>query len=659
MTKRIVGVFVLLSSVAFAQMTELQMYAAQCDAAIGATVPGFDCDTQGIEIPPGNLTPAGAPFGPGVFCDFPARLNEIKMCDPGSRIIRLVSTPLVDIVALCRKKGQNAGFYGDIAAIQTNKITGATCFYQVGPGPSLTHVVAAPSAPTSAWAQPSAPVMQSCHQCHDNGPFIRTPFLTQAAVANSQHALPGSSLTPGNPSLGYHTTQPYWFVGDKFAAIRFTSVNASNGCTTCHRMSANKTSLGSAQDLGIRSVAMTEAQKNPISSGSPLWMTPGLTSFSSQNATFAANVASCGFNATSALNNGTVFPKTSTCSVTERGPWESLGGVLISPPASAASPLSGDVDTVARGTDNAIYTKTALGPVLFPPTPTNQTALNFTPVGFVNHGKPAGLNVISDPIIVSNFTWSTGQSQADIFVVAQGGAVFNKRRASGSWQPWVSLGGGALSNPAAVSWTDAAGVERLDVIVRGTNNVPYHSRKTATGFTPWAPMGGATYHSPTVVAGPNTSMKAFIRGTDNTLYSNTWSDASGWAGWVGWGGGITSAPVAVHQNGDVSVVVRDTNEQVYRLHNFQWQFLGGKIEGEPSAAYFANGKLVVVARSKDATTMNQLIKATIPAAGPATWIPFGGNLTAPPVAVNRLEELLLFGRSKSDGDALVWSRRQP
>src|SRR5690242_14835055 len=51
---------------------ELAAYAASCDSIMGstATVPAFNCDTQGIDIP---VTFNGAPFDPSVNaqCDAP------------------------------------------------------------------------------------------------------------------------------------------------------------------------------------------------------------------------------------------------------------------------------------------------------------------------------------------------------------------------------------------------------------------------------------------------------------------------------------------------------------------------------------------------------------------------------------------------------------
>ena len=100
----------------------LQDYGQQCDAAIGVSVPDFDCDA-GTEVPgQGNI------FGAGSKCNQPNRLNQV--CDPSSRFHVLTRTADVFTVAHCRKENGPAGDYGDIAVIQYNRKNGATCFYQ-------------------------------------------------------------------------------------------------------------------------------------------------------------------------------------------------------------------------------------------------------------------------------------------------------------------------------------------------------------------------------------------------------------------------------------------------------------------------------------------------------------------------------------------------
>ena len=108
-----------------ASADELQDFAAQCDKAIGVSVPDFDCDA-GTEVPgQGNVFSGNQP---GATCDEPNRLN--KQCDPGSRFQVLINSDIAYVVAHCRKEGGDPGMYGDIAVIQYSRKNGATCFYQ-------------------------------------------------------------------------------------------------------------------------------------------------------------------------------------------------------------------------------------------------------------------------------------------------------------------------------------------------------------------------------------------------------------------------------------------------------------------------------------------------------------------------------------------------
>jgi len=85
----------------------LPQYAAKCDAAIGVTVPDFDCDA-GTLVPTTHLA--------GGRCDRPNRLNGV--CDPGSRFQVLTRTADAYVVAHCRKKGLGARRYGVCPALR-------------------------------------------------------------------------------------------------------------------------------------------------------------------------------------------------------------------------------------------------------------------------------------------------------------------------------------------------------------------------------------------------------------------------------------------------------------------------------------------------------------------------------------------------------------
>ncbi|WP_147451940.1 hypothetical protein [Corallococcus sp. CA041A] len=275
----------------------LEQYAAKCDAAIGATVPDFNCEL-GTIVPTTNHVNGK--------CDRPNRLNQ--QCDPGSRFQVLKDTADVSIVAHCRKQGNAANYYGDIAVIQTNKKNGATCFYQAL-GTLYGADVKAPSKGTGAWSwkTPADTASIRCVRCHDNGALVRSPYLTQVTGANK---------LPGAGDYGFNRDQPYRFIGADFATWKAYKVEvAGNVCLGCHRMGTNNQlgyDDGVALDLGIRATATSEVAKNPHSPASPIWMTPGSTYYSADNAAAAAAIRACALR-----RNEVPLPNTNACRITQ------------------------------------------------------------------------------------------------------------------------------------------------------------------------------------------------------------------------------------------------------------------------------------------------------------------------------------------------------
>ena len=274
-------IFIMLANVVMGET--LEIYAQKCDAEMGGvTVTDFNCDS-GAEVPMTNFNPATG------SCDEPNRLNEV--CDPGSRFQVLANTPNVHIVAHCRKKGLGAGRFGDIAVIQYNRTTGATCFYQaLG---DLPGEVKAPSKGIGAfWHTPEKTAAIQCVHCHDNGPIIRSPYLAQ--LKTGPNALPGATDTTFNSK-----NQPYRFVGEDFATWKVYRVEVDNNlCISCHRLGVSNLSSGvrgTAIDFAVRATgpAGTEPHKNPLSASSPIWMPPSHVFFDQNNANAAKQIHDC------------------------------------------------------------------------------------------------------------------------------------------------------------------------------------------------------------------------------------------------------------------------------------------------------------------------------------------------------------------------------
>jgi hypothetical protein len=311
-----------------AQAETLESYAQKCDAAIGVTVPDFVCD-DGAPVP---TTDDGVPVSTipaDGKCDRPNVLNS--ECDPGSVFTTLRDDGNAIVVAHCRKQNvpntsqrNAAGKFGDIAVIQHNKSNGATCFYQAlqnsstSPGP-LDGRVKAPSKGLSAytWLPPADTARIGCGGCHDNGPIVRSPYLTQLATT------PGAKFKlPGSGDVSFNSGQPYYFVGDDFASWKTYKVEVQgNLCIGCHTMGVNniRPGNGTSLDLGIRATNLTQAAKNPHSPTSPIWMTidrrtlPLNQQHSTGNASAALEIKNCAMRF-----RENPLPNSASCRITER-----------------------------------------------------------------------------------------------------------------------------------------------------------------------------------------------------------------------------------------------------------------------------------------------------------------------------------------------------
>ena len=401
----------------------LEEYAQKCDQAIGVTVPDFDCDS-------GTLVPT-THFANGK-CDRPNVLN--RECDPGSRFQVLTNNADAYVVAHCRKRGLSAGHYHDIAVIQHNRNNGATCFYQaLGDHDGR---VKAPSKGTSAWPwyTPAATAAIGCAGCHDNGPLIRSPYLTQITGPNQ---LPGA----GDASFNYD--EPYFFVGEDFASWRAYKVEvAGNTCNICHRMGVNnvRPGLGTALDLGIRATAPSQAAKNPHSLDSPIWMLPGQITYLQASANAAQAIKDCASRLYEKL-----LPNSPSCKIT---PYASqyIGGTLQT--ASSWGPNRLDVF--------------GLHP--------NGDVLQLWWDGANWHWSNLGNGFAGDQFIGPITAASWGEGRYDVFGLGTNGDVLQLWFDGANWH-WSNLGNGFAGDQfigpiTAASW----GEGRYDVFGLGAND---------------------------------------------------------------------------------------------------------------------------------------------------------------------------------------------
>lgn len=290
----------------------LAQFAERCDKAMGGvSVPDFDCDAMTATEPLGQ--------GDGTKpCEAPNVLNS--ECDPGSHfqvLHRDLASDGIYVVAHCRRRavffGNDPGQYSDVAVIQYNAHTGATCYYQAlqrTEDEYLSHLAPAPKGgDTTYWKSPAETAGINCVKCHDTGPFIRSPYLAQLGQVWPYAGDPSHpSVPPADPKHNdlpgtlsgertgpWNKTMPYSFVGLNFQSWEAYSITntADSGCLGCHRMGTSRSvgvwnGIGTSKDLGIRATnADQRAANDPHPSAklkhgyytadvsSPIWMLPG------------------------------------------------------------------------------------------------------------------------------------------------------------------------------------------------------------------------------------------------------------------------------------------------------------------------------------------------------------------------------------------------
>ena len=249
----------------------LAEYALNCETHVGGTVPTFSClDGEIIPI-------KGPESGP---CENPQVLNG--ECWNFSRLGKLESgDPDVEIRFICRHYNRASGpddyIFNDVALIQKNMKTGATCFFQSPSGYRPRHdtrrIVAPRRGDTTIWQPPKITASQECVGCHDNRGFIKTPFVKGVS---GYHGIPSPVKT-----------QSYYFPGDSTDYWRVYEVKSSNqpACSGCHTLGMSNVDRGyrgSSRSMGLQASGLKRT--DGLKAGTPPWMP-----YSSESARAHAN----------------------------------------------------------------------------------------------------------------------------------------------------------------------------------------------------------------------------------------------------------------------------------------------------------------------------------------------------------------------------------
>lgn len=188
-------------------------------------------------------------LGEVASCHNPARFGGA--CSPGSRLGQLRHGDVM-VKWICRHNTFTPKFadplvaYDAVAVIAANVRTGATCFWNDDSGTiagndfpplDLTH---ASAAETALHAQHFAVSEGAgCIYCHDNDPFLYTPFLAGAGWQSGEYTDGpyGRVLMRGDPApIGY----------------RMLTAKGAESCLSCHRIATGRSCMSWVKDaMGV------------------------------------------------------------------------------------------------------------------------------------------------------------------------------------------------------------------------------------------------------------------------------------------------------------------------------------------------------------------------------------------------------------------------
>ncbi|MEH6632928.1 MAG: hypothetical protein V7776_19085 [Halopseudomonas aestusnigri] len=249
-------------------------YGNMCAEAI-RELPAFSCQT-GTLIPitiDGGQTPQS--YTPHMDCDRPSLLplgpDSDGQCIPYSRVLDL-SVGDAQVAALCRQKKirtASSVYYDEIDIVAHNAKDGSTCWFQASgknglpldgslvPSPMKTAKAKDYKEAKAIWNTPAETVKDDCGGCHDNDPFMYSPFIGQVW----EHV-------PTDPEGWYK------HLGRNFKDWKPVSLSTRNNpCVGCHRLGVQFTSgQGTEEATGLAEITNADewAQTYPASHFMPV-----------------------------------------------------------------------------------------------------------------------------------------------------------------------------------------------------------------------------------------------------------------------------------------------------------------------------------------------------------------------------------------------------
>jgi hypothetical protein len=196
--------------------------------------------------------------------------------------------------------------------------------------------------------------------------------------------------------------------------------------------------------------------------------------------------------------------------------WESLGGILTSPPTATLYGELNDVVVFAAGTDHALWTRARL------------------------NGSWTGWDSLGGHVLSSVPHSVTFQEDFVVFALGTDSSVWYT--IGGEWR---SIGGQFTSAPYAVS-TD----EHLYVFAVGLDTALWYAVWDGNTWSDWKTLGGLLMSRPTATSFPNNELlQVYTVGTDSAVWLRRGNGGS-WSDWETLGGPFLSSPAPVARLAD-------------------------------------------------------------------------------------------------------------
>jgi len=205
--------------------------------------------------------------------------------------------------------------------------------------------------------------------------------------------------------------------------------------------------------------------------------------------------------------------------------WESLGGILTSPPHAVMFGEQNDILPVfARGTDHGLWVKGRVA-------------------GVWQDWETLGHTLQSAPHAV---TWE--HETLAIFALGTDSAIWYTMASS----HWHSLGGTFTSAPYAVAtW------KHIHVFARDAHSTLRHCSWDGSSWTNWESLGGILMSRPTANGFQGGDLvHVFALGTDSAIWRRRWVGDS-WSDWHSLGGPFLSPPATMTRIPDSLLPTRD------------------------------------------------------------------------------------------------------